>query len=64
MQRWCSWRHLLTADPEVIIFVLLDLFRFAPSKKEIYWNDLGIVVPSTSRETLHPEMPLVVSRVL
>ncbi|TEB33029.1 cytochrome P450 [Coprinellus micaceus] len=51
-------------EMKVIIFVLLDLFHFAPSKKEIYWNNLGIVVPSTSRETLHPEMPLVVSRVL
>lgn len=51
---------MLTFDAEVMLYTLVDLFRFHPSK-EIFWNHIGISTPSVEREKLRPELPLIVS---
>lgn len=50
--------------PEVVLFVLLDAFKFTPGSKEIFWNMIGVVTPSTDRyiKGQGSNMPLMVSR--
>ena len=48
---------------EVVLYTLLDQFKFSPSK-EIYWNMIGVATPSSQPEMkeFKSDCPLIVSR--
>ena len=48
-------------DAEVVLAVLIESFRFSPSKKEIFWQMNGIASPVVlDSEEGHHQLPLVV----
>jgi hypothetical protein len=65
----CFCRPYLTihacspALSEVVLYTLLDGFKFSPGK-EIYWNMIGVATPSSQPEMkeFKSDCPLVVSR--
>ncbi|KAJ3505681.1 hypothetical protein NMY22_g17499 [Coprinellus aureogranulatus] len=48
--RSCIGFKFSEMEMKVVLFVLLDLFKFTPSSKEIYWNMIGVATPSTEPE--------------
>ncbi|TEB29430.1 cytochrome P450 [Coprinellus micaceus] len=59
--RACIGFKFSEMEMKVLLYTLIDLFKFEPSK-EIFWNHIGISTPSVEREKLRPELPLLVSR--
>ncbi|KAJ3547781.1 hypothetical protein NMY22_g1527 [Coprinellus aureogranulatus] len=59
--RACIGFKFSEMEMKVMLYTLIDLFKFQPSK-EIFWNRIGISTPSVEREKLRPELPLLVSR--
>lgn len=50
--------------PEVVLSLLIQAFRFSPSKAQIFWQMSGIVVPIVvGGDPNTPQLPLVVERV-
>ncbi|KAJ3544585.1 hypothetical protein NMY22_g2729 [Coprinellus aureogranulatus] len=49
---------------EAVLFQIVDLFKFTRGSKEIYWNNVGVVTPSTDRDikSRTASMPIVISR--
>ena len=48
---------------EVVLSLLIESFRFAPSKKEIYWQMTTIATPTVVGEDGEVQLPLLVSKV-
>ncbi|KAJ3537263.1 hypothetical protein NMY22_g5663 [Coprinellus aureogranulatus] len=48
--RSCIGFKFSELEMKVVLFALLDLFKFTPSSKEIYWNMIGVATPSTEPE--------------
>ena len=44
------------------MYVLVDQFKFTPAKQEIIWTVGGFTTPSVDRNSVKPEMPIMISR--
>ncbi|KAF6762408.1 cytochrome P450 [Ephemerocybe angulata] len=62
--RACIGFKFSEMEMKVILYVIIDLFRFSlPNSKEpIFWNMIGISTPFVNKDELRPALPLVVSR--
>ncbi|KAJ2915623.1 hypothetical protein MD484_g4784, partial [Candolleomyces efflorescens] len=60
--RSCIGFKFSQMEMKVILYVLLDQFKFHPAKQEIFWNNIGIATPSVDPNQLRPEMPLLIAR--
>ena len=45
---------------EVVLSLLIESLEFAPSKKEIFWQMVGVVTPIVVSEGTKPKLPLLV----
>jgi hypothetical protein len=48
---------------EIVLSLLIESFRFAPSKKEIFWQTTTVVTPTVLGEGGKIQLPLQVTRV-
>ena len=48
---------------EVVLSLLIESFRFAPSNKEIYWQMTSVATPTVVGEGSKVQLPLLVSEV-
>ncbi|KAF6762398.1 cytochrome P450 [Ephemerocybe angulata] len=60
--RACIGFKFSEMEMKVILYVILDLFKFGLPKEKIFWNMLGISTPSVRKEDLRPALPMIVSR--
>ncbi|RXW23124.1 hypothetical protein EST38_g2751 [Candolleomyces aberdarensis] len=60
--RSCIGFKFSQMEMKAILYVLIDQFKFFPTKQEIFWNSIGISTPSVDRTQLRPEMPLLIAR--
>ncbi|KAJ2930386.1 hypothetical protein H1R20_g6714, partial [Candolleomyces eurysporus] len=60
--RSCIGFKFSQMEMKAILYVLIDQFKFYPTKQEIFWNSIGISTPSVDRTQLRPEMPLLIAR--
>ncbi|RXW23112.1 hypothetical protein EST38_g2743 [Candolleomyces aberdarensis] len=60
--RSCIEFRFSEMEMKAIVYVLIDHFRFSPSKQEITWIMGGLTTPSVDPNQLKPQMPLLVSR--
>ncbi|KAJ2915621.1 hypothetical protein MD484_g4782, partial [Candolleomyces efflorescens] len=60
--RSCIGFKFSQMEIKVILYLLLDQFKFSLPKQEIFWNSIGIATPYIDRTKLRPEMPLSISR--
>jgi hypothetical protein len=49
---------------EVVLLMLIESFRFYPSKKEVFWRMTGITSPVVIGDDSGPQLPIIVERVL
>ncbi|KAI1782173.1 cytochrome P450 [Ganoderma leucocontextum] len=61
--RSCIGFKYAQLELKVVLAVLVANFTFAPSDKEIVWNNAGVAYPSVGKESKTPEMPLRVSAI-
>jgi hypothetical protein len=56
--------NLSSSYAEVVLFMLIESFRFSPSKQEIIWEMNGITSPNVKGgDGKFPLMPLLVERI-
>ena len=52
---------VLVFTAEVVLSLLIESFEFLPSKKEIFWNMTGLVIPTVvGDDSGRPKLPMVV----
>ena len=60
-----SYGYALYHSPfmtEVVLSLLIESFRFAPSSKEIYWQMTTVATPTVVGEGGKVQLPLLVSK--
>lgn len=56
--------YIFNFHPEVVLSLLIESFRFSPSKAEIAWQMTGVVTPAVvGTDLTKPQLPLIVERV-
>ena len=53
----------LTFFAEVVISLLIELFEFTPSEKEIYWEMANVATPMVVEGQARRQLPVVVKLV-
>ncbi|KAF8955775.1 cytochrome P450 [Flammula alnicola] len=62
--RACIGFKFSQLEMKVVMILLIESFRFSPTKKEISWQMNGITTPVVvGRKGMHPQLPLIVERV-
>ncbi|KAF6762416.1 cytochrome P450 [Ephemerocybe angulata] len=62
--RACIGFKFSEMEMKVILYVLVDFFKFELGKQEILWNIQGLTTPCVDRKELRPKLPIVVSRAI
>ncbi|KAJ2912873.1 hypothetical protein MD484_g7526, partial [Candolleomyces efflorescens] len=60
--RACIGFKFSLMEIKVLMYVLVDQFKFTPAKQEIIWTVGGFTTPSVDRNSVKPEMPIMISR--
>ncbi|KJA19451.1 hypothetical protein HYPSUDRAFT_69198 [Hypholoma sublateritium FD-334 SS-4] len=61
--RACIGFKFSQLEMKVVLFTMVDSFRFSPTKHDVVWQMGGIATPTlASSKTRYPQLPLVVER--
>ncbi|RXW15975.1 hypothetical protein EST38_g9878 [Candolleomyces aberdarensis] len=60
--RACIGFKFSLMEMKVLMYVLVDQFKFTPAKQEIIWTMAGLTTPMVDRSKVQPEMPIMISR--
>ncbi|KAF8202147.1 cytochrome P450 [Pholiota molesta] len=62
--RSCIGFKFSQLEMKVVLLMLIESFRFYPSKKEVFWRMTGITSPVVIGDDSGPQLPIIVERVL